>query len=131
MEKVSELIKKGKLRLCQLAGIDLEEILVPFTNVEINKLWEGNHAWQRAFSNFLWEINNYHKSERIWVIMRINWILPCTNYMGYTNSWSPYSLCWCTKFRKGRLQIWNFSINWKKTLLNLFKMKNRMLFSWY
>ena len=37
MEKVSELIIKGKLRLRQLAGIDPTEITVPFTADEIKK----------------------------------------------------------------------------------------------
>ena len=37
MEKVSELIIKGKLRLRQLAGIDPSEIIVPFTADEIKK----------------------------------------------------------------------------------------------
>ena len=35
MEKVSESIIKGKLRLYQLAGIDPTEIIVPFTTDEI------------------------------------------------------------------------------------------------
>ena len=39
MEKVFELILKGKLRVHQLAGIDPAEIIVPFTNDEIDKLW--------------------------------------------------------------------------------------------
>ena len=38
VEKVSELIIKGKLRLCQLAGIDLAEIIVPSTTDEIKKV---------------------------------------------------------------------------------------------
>ena len=38
VEKVSELIIKGKLRLRQLAGIDPAEIIVPFTTDEIKKL---------------------------------------------------------------------------------------------
>ena len=37
VEKVSELIIKGKLRLRQLAGIDPAEIIVPFTADEIKK----------------------------------------------------------------------------------------------
>ena len=52
MEKVSELIIKGKLRLCQLAGIDPAEIIVPFTADEIRKLWEDNEPWQRDCANF-------------------------------------------------------------------------------
>ena len=52
MEKVSELILKGKLRLCQLAEIDPAEIIVPFTNDEIKKLWEDNEPWQRACKKF-------------------------------------------------------------------------------
>ena len=37
MEKVSELIIKGKLRLHQLADIDLEEIILPFITHKIKK----------------------------------------------------------------------------------------------
>ena len=35
MEKVSELILKGNLRLCQLAGIDPAEIAVPSIMVKL------------------------------------------------------------------------------------------------
>ena len=42
VEKVSELIIKGKLRLIQSAGIDSGQIIVPFTAEEIKKLWEDN-----------------------------------------------------------------------------------------
>ena len=64
MEKFSELIIKGKLRLRQLAGIDPAEIIVPFTTDEIKKLWEDNEPWQRACANFLGEINsNYPQGD--------------------------------------------------------------------
>ncbi|KAL6040241.1 hypothetical protein STEG23_020317 [Scotinomys teguina] len=39
VEKISDLILKGKLRLRQLAGIDPAEIVVPLTKEEIEKLW--------------------------------------------------------------------------------------------
>ena len=45
VEKISELIIIGKLRLPQLAGIDPAEIIVPFTTDEIKKLWEDNEPW--------------------------------------------------------------------------------------
>ena len=54
VEKVSELIIKGKLRLCLLADIDPAEIIMPFTTEEIKKLWEDNEPWQRVCVNF-WE----------------------------------------------------------------------------
>ena len=78
MEKVSELIIKGKLRLRQLAGIDPAKIIVPFIADEIKKkLWEDNEPWQRACANFLGEINyNYPKSKRLNFIKRTSWILP-------------------------------------------------------
>lgn len=77
IEKVSELILKGKLRLRQLVGMDPAEIVVPFTNAEIASLWVQNEHWQRACSNFLGEINNrYPKSKRLQFIKRTNWILP-------------------------------------------------------
>ena len=52
MEKVSELIIKGKLRLRQLAGIDPAEIIVPFTADEIKNLWEDIEPWQGACAIF-------------------------------------------------------------------------------
>ena len=77
VEKVSELIIKGKLRLCQLAGIDPAEIIVPFTTDEIKKLWEDNKPWQRACADFGGELNsNYPKSNRLNHINRTSWILP-------------------------------------------------------
>ena len=63
MGKVSELIIKCKLRLCQQEGIDQAEIIVPFTTDEIKKLWEDKEPWQRAYAKILGEINiNYSKS---------------------------------------------------------------------
>ena len=45
VEKVSELIIKGKLRLCQLAGIDPAEIIVPFITDEIKSYGQAlNHG---------------------------------------------------------------------------------------
>ena len=48
MENVSELIIKGKLKLCQLAGIDLAEIIVPSTTDEIKKVM--GRQWSMANS---------------------------------------------------------------------------------
>ncbi|KAL6091746.1 hypothetical protein STEG23_010248 [Scotinomys teguina] len=71
IEKISDLIHKGKLRLHQLTGMDPAEIVVPSTNEEVSSLWKDNEYWQRACSNFLGEINNrYPKSKRI------EWVLP-------------------------------------------------------
>ena len=55
MEKDSEIIIKGKLRLRQLAGINSAESIVPFIADEIKKkLWEDKEPWQRICANF-WE----------------------------------------------------------------------------
>ena len=42
VEKVAEVILKGKLRHDQLARIDPTLIVVLFASVEINNLWEDN-----------------------------------------------------------------------------------------
>ncbi|KAL6081333.1 hypothetical protein STEG23_037614 [Scotinomys teguina] len=77
IEKISDLIHKGKLRLCQLTGMDPAEIVVPLTNEEVSSLWKDNEYWQRACSNFLGEINNrYPKSKRIEFIKKTEWVLP-------------------------------------------------------
>ncbi|KAL6091369.1 hypothetical protein STEG23_030322 [Scotinomys teguina] len=51
VEKISDLILKGKLRLRQLAGIDPTEIVVPLTKEDIEKLWAESEPWQRAKDN--------------------------------------------------------------------------------
>jgi hypothetical protein len=56
-KKVSDLIINGRIRLHQLSGIYLAEIVVPFTNVEIILLWVIIEDWQRARSNYLGKIN--------------------------------------------------------------------------
>ncbi|KAL6038242.1 hypothetical protein STEG23_034915 [Scotinomys teguina] len=77
IEKISDLIHKGKLRLRQLTGMDPAEIIVPLTNEEVSSLWKDNEYWQRACSNFLGEINNcYPKSKRIEFIKKTEWVLP-------------------------------------------------------
>ncbi|KAL6044970.1 hypothetical protein STEG23_011887 [Scotinomys teguina] len=79
IEKISDLIHKGKLRLRQLTGMDPAEIVVPLTNEEVSSLWKDNEYWQRACSNFLGEINNhYPKSKRIEFIKKTEWVLPHT-----------------------------------------------------
>ena len=42
---ISEMIMKGKLRFHQLSEIDLVEIMVPFTNVEISSIWAEDKQW--------------------------------------------------------------------------------------
>ena len=75
IEKVSELILKGQMRLRQLVWMDLAEIVVK--NTEIASLWAQDEQWQKACSNFLGGINNrYPKSKWLQFIKRTNWILP-------------------------------------------------------
>lgn len=63
VEKVSDSIMKGRIRLYQFAGI--AEIIVPYTNAEIASLWIINEDCQRTCSNYLGEINNkYHQSKQ-------------------------------------------------------------------
>ncbi|KAL6082528.1 hypothetical protein STEG23_004612 [Scotinomys teguina] len=77
VEKISDLIHKGKLRLRQLTGMDPAEIVIPLTNEEVSLLWKDNEYWQRACSNFLGEINNrYPKSKRTEFIKKTEWVLP-------------------------------------------------------
>ncbi|MGE9574186.1 reverse transcriptase domain-containing protein [Escherichia coli] len=77
IEKISDLILKGKLRLCQLTGKDPAEIIVPLTNEEISSLWKDNEYWQIALTDFLGTIsNNYPKTDRIKFIKTTVWILP-------------------------------------------------------
>lgn len=60
------MILNGKLRFHQLVGIDKAEIVIPFSNDEIDLLWTQNEHWQRECSNFLVEITNeYPQSRRL------------------------------------------------------------------
>lgn len=76
MEKISDLILKGRVLLCQLTGQDPGESIVPLTSQEISSLWKDNEYWPRVCSNFLGKIsNNCPKSERIKIIRRTSWVL--------------------------------------------------------
>ncbi|ERE67035.1 HERV-K-3q27.3 provirus ancestral Pol protein [Cricetulus griseus] len=77
IEKISDLILKGKLRLHRLTGKDPAEIIVPLTNDEISSLWKDNEYWQITLTDFLGTIsNNYPKTDRIKFIKKTVWILP-------------------------------------------------------
>ncbi|KAL6058683.1 hypothetical protein STEG23_035832, partial [Scotinomys teguina] len=77
IERISDLIHKGKLRLCQFTEMDPAEIVVPLNKEEVSSLWKDNEYWQRACSNFLGEINNrYPKSKRIEFIKKTECVLP-------------------------------------------------------
>jgi hypothetical protein len=53
------------MRVCQLTGRDLEEIMVPFTNTEIASLWVENRHWQKSFGGWGQGDNNkYPKSKQ-------------------------------------------------------------------
>ena len=52
VEKFFELILKGKLRLCHLAGIDPAETVLPFTNAEIVSLWAKRNICKELASFF-------------------------------------------------------------------------------
>jgi hypothetical protein len=69
VEKISELILKGKMKLGQLAGLEPTEIMVPLTGVEIASLLKENKHWQRTCNNFFGEISNkYPQNMRLWFI---------------------------------------------------------------
>ena len=69
----------GKIRLCQLSGINSAKTIVSLTNAEIMSLWVINEDWQRACHNYLGEINNKcPKSKHKELIERSNCILPRT-----------------------------------------------------
>ena len=78
MEKVSELIIKGKLRLHQLAGIDPAEIIMAFTAEEIKKSYGKTMNPGKVLVLIFWgEISsNYPKSDRLNLTKRISLILP-------------------------------------------------------
>lgn len=62
MKNIVNFILKEKLRLCQLTGMNPEEITVPLTNGRISSLWKENNYGQRTYSNVLGKIkNNYAK----------------------------------------------------------------------
>ena len=52
------------MRLNQLADIDPDEIVVPFSNAEISSLWAENEHWQRASITFLEDTNNRYSQRK-------------------------------------------------------------------
>ncbi|KAL6077538.1 hypothetical protein STEG23_006736 [Scotinomys teguina] len=64
VEKISDLILKGKLRLRQLAGIDPAEIVVPLTKEEIEKLWAEKLYGKHLYLEFVHFIQMQTNKER-------------------------------------------------------------------
>lgn len=58
-----------------MSGIDQAEIIVPYTNAEIIS-WIINEKWERAFYNYLGEINSEYKSKHLLLIKITHWIFP-------------------------------------------------------
>ena len=74
VEKISELILKEKLRLYQIAETDPAEIVVPFTNDEIEKL-KMNLGKERAVIFWVRSQQISQKKKKS-IYKRTNWILP-------------------------------------------------------
>lgn len=64
---------KGRLRLRQLCGLDPEEIIVPFTVKEIQKLFRICDDWQTACAHFLGKIHNHPTDRRLEFLKKTQW----------------------------------------------------------
>jgi hypothetical protein len=61
-----------------LSGSDLSLIVTPFTNIQIDYLYQQNCLWQIAISNYTGQFDNhYPKDPAIKFLTSQAWILPC------------------------------------------------------
>jgi hypothetical protein len=51
---------KGRQRCKQLSGNDPSLIVTPFTNFQIDYLYQQNYLWQIGISNYLGQFDNHY-----------------------------------------------------------------------
>jgi hypothetical protein len=77
VQEVIYLIMKGRQRCKQLSGKDPSLIITPFTNIQIDYLYQQNYLWQIAISNYSGQFDNhYPKDPTIKFLTSQAWILP-------------------------------------------------------
>jgi hypothetical protein len=68
---------KGRQRCKQLSGNDQSLIVTPFTNLQIDYLYQQNYLWKIAISNYSGQFDNhYPKDCTIKFLTSQAWILP-------------------------------------------------------
>jgi hypothetical protein len=68
---------KGRQRYKQLSSNDLSLIDIPFTNIQIDYLYQQNYLWQIAISSYSGQFDNhYPKDPTIKFLTSQAWILP-------------------------------------------------------
>jgi hypothetical protein len=69
---------KGRHRCKQLSGNDSSLIVTPFTNIQVDYLYQQSYVRQIAFSNYSGQFDNhYPKDPTIKLLTSQAWILPC------------------------------------------------------
>ena len=73
---ISFLISKMRSRCIQLSDYDPYEIVLPFTNDQIHRLFVTSMDWQIAIANFIGEVHNHlQKSLLITIAAKHKWII--------------------------------------------------------
>ena len=74
---ISFLVSKMRSRFIQLSGYDPYEIVLPFTNDQIHRLFVTSMDWQIAIADFIGEVHNHFpKSPLITTAAKYKWIIP-------------------------------------------------------
>ena len=74
---ISVLVSKMRSRCIQLSGYDSYEIVLPFTNDQIHRLFVTSMDWQIAVADFIGEVHNHFpKSPLITIAAKHKWIIP-------------------------------------------------------
>jgi hypothetical protein len=63
LQEVIYLIMKGRQRCKQLSGNDPSLIVTPFTNFQIDYLYQQNYLWQIAISNYSGQFDNHYPKD--------------------------------------------------------------------
>ena len=73
---ISFLVSKMRSRFIQLSGYDPYEIVLPFTNDQIHRLFVTSMDWQIAIADFIGEVHNHFpKSPLITTAAKHKWII--------------------------------------------------------
>jgi hypothetical protein len=63
IQEVVYLIIKGRQRCKQLSGNDPSLIVTPFTNIQIDYLYQQNYLWKIAISNYAGQFDNHYPKD--------------------------------------------------------------------
>lgn len=77
LNKIIEIIQKGRRRMHQLVGQDPASIILDLSKTEVECLYMENMQWQICLSNFQGIIDNHYPKDKLFQFLKCTkWIIP-------------------------------------------------------